>query len=66
MGAADDWAADELAPVPAEPHPSYNRLSRYDATGLVWLLQGREVIVLTATSAAIMNTSGAVTVWLRT
>ena len=25
---------------PAVPHPSYSRLSRYDCTGLVWLLQG--------------------------
>jgi hypothetical protein len=24
-------------------HPSYSRLSRYDETGLVWLLQGRPV-----------------------
>src|SRR5262249_16718226 len=30
-----------LAPVPAKPHPSYRRLSRYDETGLCWLLQGR-------------------------
>jgi hypothetical protein len=38
---------------PADPHPSYSRLSRYDATGLVWLLQGRSVIALTETTAAI-------------
>jgi hypothetical protein len=25
---------------PERPHPSYNRLSRYDCTGLCWLLQG--------------------------
>jgi hypothetical protein len=33
---------------PARPHPSYSRLSRYDATGLIWLLEGREVVALTA------------------
>jgi hypothetical protein len=40
---------------PERPHPSYRRLSRYDATGLVWLLQGRVVIALTADSASIRN-----------
>ena len=38
---------------PAKPHPSYSRLSRYDATGLCWLLQGRPVVVLTTDTAAI-------------
>ncbi len=38
---------------PADPHPSYSRLSRYDETGLIWLLQGRPVIALTADTAAI-------------
>jgi hypothetical protein len=38
---------------PANPHPSYSRMSRYDATGLVWLLAGRPVIALTETTAAI-------------
>jgi hypothetical protein len=37
------------------PHPSYNRLSRCDCTGLCWLLQGKEVIVLTADTATIRN-----------
>jgi hypothetical protein len=40
---------------PAKPHPNYNRLSRYDATGLIWLLQGRRVTALTAETAAIEN-----------
>jgi hypothetical protein len=44
-----------LAPVPDRPRPSYSRLSRYDLTGLVWLLQGRDVIALTADSATIRN-----------
>src|SRR5262249_51767318 len=40
---------------PEQPHPSYRRLSRYDATGLCWLLQGRPVVALTADTAAIEN-----------
>lgn len=32
---------------PEKPHPSYRRLSRYDQTGLIWLLQGRPVVALT-------------------
>src|SRR5262249_38340979 len=57
-----NWSSADLFGLhtpPEQPHPSYTRLSRYDARGLCWLLQGREVIALTATSAAIMNTSGA-------
>ena len=46
---------------PANPHPSYSRLSRYDATGLVWLLQGRPVIALTGATAAIQSLTGAIT-----
>ena len=45
---------------PADPHGSYSRMSRYDATGLVWLLQGRPVIALTETTAAIQSTTGSV------
>ena len=49
---------------PANPHPSYSRLSRYDAIGLVWLLQGRPVIALTESTAAIQNTkTGNITVY---
>jgi hypothetical protein len=44
-----------LHPVPDKPHPSYRRLSRYDVTGLVWLLEGRSVAALTADTAAIEN-----------
>jgi hypothetical protein len=32
---------------PEKPHPSYSRLSRYDETGLIWLLQGRPVVAIT-------------------
>jgi hypothetical protein len=55
-----------LAPVPDRPHPSYSRLSRYDQTGLIWLLQGREVVALTADTATIRNpATSTVTVYRR-
>jgi hypothetical protein len=59
------WTVRELFglhPVPAHPSPSYHRLSRYDATGLIWLLQGRPVIALTGTEAAIQS-AGAVVMY---
>ena len=52
------WDARDLfglAPVPADPHPSYSRMSRVDCMGLVWLLQRRRVTELTATAATIRN-----------
>jgi hypothetical protein len=45
------------------PHPTYRRLSRYDETGLIWLLQGCEVLALTATTAAIRHPGGSVTTY---
>jgi hypothetical protein len=49
---------------PAKPHPSYQRLSRYDATGLIWLLERRKVVALTADTASIRNPrTGNVTVF---
>jgi hypothetical protein len=49
---------------PEQPRPSYRRLSRYDATGLCWLLQGREVIALTEATATIRNpVTGTITVF---
>ncbi len=45
------WTAHELFglhPVPTHPAPSYERLSRYDVTGLIWLLGGKPVIGLYA------------------
>jgi hypothetical protein len=62
------WTARDLfglAPLPDEPHPSYRRLSRYDETGLVWLLQGRWVLALTESAAAVESPTGAVTVYRR-
>src|SRR5262249_60672528 len=36
------WTARDLFGLhtPEKPHPSYGRLSRYDETGLIWLLEG--------------------------
>jgi hypothetical protein len=34
---------------------TYCRLSRYDCSGLRWLLNGREVVMLTADTATIRN-----------
>jgi hypothetical protein len=60
------WTARDLFGLhtpPEKPHPSYSRLSRYDETGLVWLLAGRPVVALTATTAAIQSPSGNVTIY---
>jgi hypothetical protein len=43
--------------APDKPASNYRRLSRYDETGLIWLLQGRPVVALTADTAAIQSTS---------
>ena len=55
------WNSDELFGLhepPVRPHPSYHRLSRYDATGLLWLLQGCRVTALSSGTAAIEGRSG--------
>jgi hypothetical protein len=60
------WSSADLFGLhtpPERPHPSYSRLSRYDATGLCWLLQGRCVTVLTEATAAIMNPTGNITTY---
>jgi hypothetical protein len=54
-----------LHPVPDHEAPTYRRLSRYDETGLVWLLRGRPVVALTEAMAAIQNPTGNVTVYRR-
>jgi hypothetical protein len=62
------WTARDLFGLdkPAEkPHPSYSRLSRYDETGLIWLLQGRPVVALTEATAAIQSSTGAITIYRR-
>lgn len=56
------WTARELfglQAVPDRPAATYRRLSRYDETGLIWLLHGRSVIDLTDTEAVILARSGA-------
>jgi hypothetical protein len=63
-----DWTARDLFGLhmpPAKPHPSYSRLSRYDETGLIWLLRGREVIALAEATAAIQTPTGATTIYRR-
>jgi hypothetical protein len=61
------WTAAELFGLhtpPGKPHPSYDRLSRYDATGLLWHLAGNRVVALTAETAAIENkTTGNVLIY---
>ena len=65
-GARLDGPRPVRAPKPpAKPHPSYSRLSRYDETGLIWLLQGRPVVALTETTAAIENPAGTITTYRR-
>ena len=62
------WTARDLFGLhqpPATPHPSYSRLSRYDETGLIWLLQGRPVVALTEATAAIQSSTGAITIYRR-
>jgi hypothetical protein len=54
-----------LHAVPAKPHPSYRRLSRYDCTGLVWMLRGSPVVALTGTTATIKSATGSITNYRR-
>jgi hypothetical protein len=61
QAAALGWTARDLfglADVPDKPAPSFQRLSRYDQTGLVWLLQGRRVVTLTKDTAVIETANG--------
>ena len=52
-----------LMPVPEHAKPSFQRLARYDHTGLLWLLQGRPIVALTEATAAIQNATGHITVY---
>lgn len=54
-----------LAPVRPRPPANYRRLSRYDLTGLLWLLRGRPVVALTTTTAAIQAPSGSILTYRR-
>ena len=58
------WTARELFGLhtpPERPAATYRRLSRYDETGLIWLLRSRPVVALTATTAAIQGATGILT-----
>src|SRR5262245_41908866 len=44
-----------LLTVREHAKPSFNRLSRYDETGLIWLLEGRKALALTEATASIRN-----------
>jgi hypothetical protein len=60
------WTARDLFGLhkpPESPHHSYRRLSRYDETGLIWLLNSREVTALTTDTAAIRLPNGSITVY---
>ncbi|MEH2563501.1 hypothetical protein [Bradyrhizobium sp. AZCC 2289] len=60
------WTAKDLFGLhqpPGEPHPSYQRLSRDDKTGLLWLLRGRLVVALTETTAAIRTTGNSAIIY---
>src|SRR5262245_47693121 len=62
------WTAKDLfglLPVPIYAKPSFNRLARYDETGLIWLLAGREVVALTEATAAIKSLLGPITIYRR-
>jgi hypothetical protein len=54
------WTVDDLFGL----HP-IAPLARYDAMGLLWLLQGRPVVVLTKESAAMENSNGAISIYRR-
>jgi hypothetical protein len=58
------WTGRELFGLhtaPERPAANYGRLSRYDETGLIWLLRGRAVIALTETTAAIQGATAILT-----
>jgi hypothetical protein len=55
------WTSEDLLGLhqpPPKPSSTYRRLSRYDATGLVWLLDGRRVVALTEDAATIRSPGG--------
>src|SRR5262249_20104434 len=68
QAAALGWTARGLfglAPVPKKPAPNYRRLSRYDQTGLIWLLQGPAAAALPDAPPSIKNPTGSVTIYRR-
>jgi hypothetical protein len=60
------WTARDLFglhEVPTNPHETYQRLARYDCTGLIWLLQGCPVVAITEATAAIKMPTESVTTY---
>jgi hypothetical protein len=60
------WTARDLFGLhepPSIPHPTYQRLARYDCTGLIWLLQGCPVVALTQATAAVKMPTGTITTY---
>ena len=58
---ARGWTAGDLFglhPAPARLAANFSRLSRRDALGLIWLLDGRPVIALTDQQAEIQGAGG--------
>ena len=58
-----EWSSRDLWGLhqpPENPHPSYSRLSRYDQTGLLWLLGGQSVTALSSETAVIRSASGSI------
>ena len=58
---AHGWTPADLFGLhtpPEKPAPNYRRLSRYDQTGLIWLLHGRRVVELTKDKAVIETANG--------
>ena len=47
-----------LESIPEKPAPNYRRLSRYDETGLIWLLRGRPVVAIPMPRALSNNPPG--------
>jgi hypothetical protein len=57
------WVPAELFGLdtpPKKPAANYRPLSRYDKTGLIWLLRGRRVVELTKDKAIIETPTGSV------
>jgi len=62
------WTSRDLFSLhqpPEKPAPNYRRLSRYDETGLLWLLNGRSVVALTDNTASIRTKTGGILTYRR-
>ena len=62
------WTSRDLFGLhtpPENPAASYRRLSRYDETGLLWLLNGQSVVALTDSTARVRTTTGSILTYRR-